>query len=1269
MGSVWLVHDHERGHPVALKRLLEPSPQARMRMKREFRAVERLRHPALVRLYEMGEDAQGLYFTMACVDGVDLLEYCRTPGGRADTASSSRASRGVGGMSESQVSSARGTPSRAETAPSGVRTPADPHAPTLASEVGDVGAGTDDAPGRPATAATLDAPPDHDPGEPMGVPSSIAPGEASLSRLAHVLPQLLEALSFLHANGIVHRDLKPPNVLVRRDGTVQLLDFGILAELGQHGGPEDTVGTPGYMAPEQVQGKPATPAVDYYALGAMLFEVVAGRLPFEGTTMQVVYRTIDEPAPPLDELVPDAPRPLVEACAALLAKDPDARPHADVLARTLLPALGARSPIAARPRPASVELIGRDAERAALEAALPGAGDAPFALAAVVGPTGAGKSALVGAAAEAATAGGALVLRGRGRPQDRVPFNAVDAAVDGLAQHLAGRRRSRLDPGLLHDLSVASRAFPVLQRITGEPTEQVPAHRRAAFGALCNALTRIADEGAGVVLLIDDLQWADDDSIALLQHVTEQRPRGVGMLATLRDDVAATPGSRWVDGLAHLTRVDLAPLDDATIEEIVRQRCEAAGAPAPPPEVLHRAAEACGGRPFLAEVSAHALVEARDEASGGHGSVTDDSADPLHRLLRSVDAAHHPVLAALVAADGWARVGQLADVVGGITGEVDDALDVLERKGLVRRAGTTGGQGLADLFHDAVRQRAMEMVTGEAIRVAHGRFADLLADDPNAPVHRRVRHLLGGGRPLEAAEHARTAAAEAQAQQAHGLAAEMYAIALEHPDADRADLLRRRADALEQAARYDAAAACWRQRAEESTGEARVDALLGETHSLLAAGRIRDGHERLAAALAARGERGGARGGMRGLIAGIRFLRGPGRGARRAGDDRDTVALHLRAERDAQVGWMLGYFDPLAGLRFLQRALAGFERAGDDEQAAWCHYVFAQFLYFGDPRRRRLPMAERYIRAAGDALGDRAPESPRVRAMPVFLGGYDRMRRGRLEEAATEMRRAADLLEEGGLEGTFEHGTALTVAANAIAALQRLDALEPACRRLRLMERDVPDSAFRCHVAFADAILLTMQGRAAEGLRRVDGVAAEWPDDPPTIQRFLFPLHRAIPLLALARPAEARDGLIDGIRRNRRYRPLHTAYGPFAAATLAIADARALRAGDSHASLRRIRKHARLAIDGVPMWTNAAHRALAYASDARGDRPAALAHLERAEAAARRWDHRLDLQIARYQRGRRLPAPEGPRLMADAREAFLSEGADPALLDEDPGHA
>src|SRR5688572_24338196 len=127
-------------------------------------------------------------------------------------------------------------------------------------------------------------------------------GVLDTDRLRGTLVQLFSALSALHANGQVHRDVKPSNVLVRENGGVKLLDFGLVtAVANDQSKPLDDapVGTTAYVAPEQAAGRAVTPASDFYAVGVMLYEALAGRLPFEGPPLKILMdKQTQRAAPP-----------------------------------------------------------------------------------------------------------------------------------------------------------------------------------------------------------------------------------------------------------------------------------------------------------------------------------------------------------------------------------------------------------------------------------------------------------------------------------------------------------------------------------------------------------------------------------------------------------------------------------------------------------------------------------------------------------------------------------------------------------------------------------------------------------------------------------------------------------------------------------------------------------------------------------------------------------------------------------------------------------
>jgi CheY-like chemotaxis protein/tRNA A-37 threonylcarbamoyl transferase component Bud32 len=169
----------------------------------------------------------------------------------------------------------------------------------------------------------------------------------SVSRAVELVLQLLGGLAEAHGNNIIHRDLKPSNVLVStlKDGTslVKLVDFGIakLVEGMKRGGQTrvgTVVGTPGYMAPEQLLGMEVTFATDLYAVGIMLFELISGRRPFVARDeFELAQLTMMTPVPSLQDLVGEpVPAAIDAAVRALLAKNPRDRPQTATEVRALL---------------------------------------------------------------------------------------------------------------------------------------------------------------------------------------------------------------------------------------------------------------------------------------------------------------------------------------------------------------------------------------------------------------------------------------------------------------------------------------------------------------------------------------------------------------------------------------------------------------------------------------------------------------------------------------------------------------------------------------------------------------------------------------------------------------------------------------------------------------------------------------------------------------------------------------------------------------------
>jgi hypothetical protein len=152
---------------------------------------------------------------------------------------------------------------------------------------------------------------------------NIEPGQA-----IEWLDQAGAALDAAHAEGVVHRDVKPGNLLLDREGNVHVADFGVASAAGLDSMTKTgtVLGTAGYLAPEQAQGAPATPASDLYALGVVAFELLTGERPYQGDTAAAEAAAhIHAPIPLVSERRPQLPRELDDVFERALAKDPKAR--------------------------------------------------------------------------------------------------------------------------------------------------------------------------------------------------------------------------------------------------------------------------------------------------------------------------------------------------------------------------------------------------------------------------------------------------------------------------------------------------------------------------------------------------------------------------------------------------------------------------------------------------------------------------------------------------------------------------------------------------------------------------------------------------------------------------------------------------------------------------------------------------------------------------------------------------------------------------------
>lgn len=160
------------------------------------------------------------------------------------------------------------------------------------------------------------------------------PPLATSLRFAH---EIAEALDYAHTQGVIHRDIKPSNILITEDNHAKIADFGVAwlsHEMGQNG---EVVGSPAYMAPEQMSGKQADARSDLFSLGVVLYTMITGFRPFQGNSAKtVVFKVMNIEPVPVTSLQSDIPPELNAIVSRAIAKNPDERyPSGAALARAL----------------------------------------------------------------------------------------------------------------------------------------------------------------------------------------------------------------------------------------------------------------------------------------------------------------------------------------------------------------------------------------------------------------------------------------------------------------------------------------------------------------------------------------------------------------------------------------------------------------------------------------------------------------------------------------------------------------------------------------------------------------------------------------------------------------------------------------------------------------------------------------------------------------------------------------------------------------------
>ena len=480
-----------------------------------------------------------------------------------------------------------------------------------------------------------------------------------MERALDIARQLARALGAAHRAGVVHRDIKPENVMVRPDGYVKVLDFGlahrtltdtmdtvatgeVLQKITTEG---PIIGTLAYMSPEQASGHRIDSATDVFSLGIVFYEMLTGRRPFEGAVAFSVLHAIlsQHPAPP-SRLNPEVPPALDALVLAMLAKDASARPTTEEIEAELNAAAGASA--RATPAPAVLRhMVGRDRERARLAALLPGVAAGCGMMAGVVGEAGIGKSSLVEEVLAEIERGPHRPVIARGKCSERLAGAEAYLPILEILDHLlhsttAGgfvEMMKRVAPTWYVQVAPLSPESSGTSEIREDIKSTSQERMKRELAAYFLDVSRVRP----LVLLLEDLHWADASTVDVLNYLAG-RFDGMRLLVlvTYRPSdmaVARHPFlqvARQLHAASAFVKCPLEHLDRADVERYLG--LEFPGHALPPSFVtlIHEKTE---GHPlFMVDLVRYLRDRGDVVRNGGRWNLTHSTADVARELPETV---------------------------------------------------------------------------------------------------------------------------------------------------------------------------------------------------------------------------------------------------------------------------------------------------------------------------------------------------------------------------------------------------------------------------------------------------------------------------------------------------------------------------------------------------------------------------------------------------------------------------------------------------------
>jgi predicted ATPase len=475
-----------------------------------------------------------------------------------------------------------------------------------------------------------------------------------VAETVRLIGQATRALAAAHAAGVTHHDIKPENLMVRGDGILKVLDFGLARRLpadpdgGRTTDPGTRGGTRRYLSPEQVRAEALGAASDVFSLGVVLYELATGRHPFPADSEAGLQHAIvaQEPLPPA-RLNPEVPAALDALVVQMLAKDPHRRPTTAEVGAALAGLAGNRSGRPPGPPPGRERrpTVGRQQERAALWAGFEEAAAGRGLLLCVTGEPGMGKTTLVEDFLDDLAAAGRLCSVGRGGCSERLagaeaylPFlEALDSLVQGDGSGAATRLMKAVAPTWYVQVGPQAAGDPAAACRAAQAQAASQERRKRELSAFLQEVSRLRP----LVLFLDNLHWADASTADLLAYLGSRCVAWrLLLVVTYRPSDLLLGGHPFrpvqldLQGRGLCREVPLEFLGRPDVERYLALRFPGHDFPAELADVVHRRTE--GNPLFLVDLLGYLCDRGAIVAAGGRWALAQGVPDLQRELPESV---------------------------------------------------------------------------------------------------------------------------------------------------------------------------------------------------------------------------------------------------------------------------------------------------------------------------------------------------------------------------------------------------------------------------------------------------------------------------------------------------------------------------------------------------------------------------------------------------------------------------------------------------------